>query len=315
MRNAPRSTKGGVRLQGAPGVPAGGSRLVPAVPQQRARKAAHGDGGRGHYHAPAKVGQQGRACSPAKAGRLDFVGWVCCRGAGFSDQVLHARLGGWRQACAHLCRRGFACEAAGLPVKRCAWHGDSELGRVGGTLRARACHSSPLRLSGAFLSGAGLQARACERARRSCGPTAAENCRCMKPKSGVCLGSARSCKRCRPAVWLWRLWLLLGPHLRRPLPACLLRSVLRSRLRQGAASSRLSAVFYLSESLYPGSVARLMVVCLFRVASDFLFRWGVPLGPSLEFYYGMQAPTELSLEVRLRHVRFLSAMMHSLSLL
>ena len=77
--------------QGAPGVPAGGSGLVPAVPEQRGRKAAHGNGDRRHHHASAKVRQQGRACCAAKAGRLGVFSWACCRGAGFLVRVPHVR--------------------------------------------------------------------------------------------------------------------------------------------------------------------------------------------------------------------------------
>ena len=95
LRRRHAEAKGGLQPQGAPGVPAGGSGPVPAVPEQRAHQAAHGNGDRRHHHAPAKVRQQGRARRRAKAGCVGvFFGRVCCRSAGFLQSGTACR--GWR---------------------------------------------------------------------------------------------------------------------------------------------------------------------------------------------------------------------------
>lgn len=191
-------------------MPGGGSGPVPAVPEQRARKAAHGDGDRRHHHAPAKVGQQGRACRRAKAGCLESVGRGCCHGAGF---LVRFRVPGvqWRVASgmrAHAPSRDW-------PAYRCAWRGDSELGHAGGARRARARHNSPPRLSGASLSGAGLRALGM----RAPLPLGAPCC--MSPNAGFAgLGPACAAAQCCAFA-------------DGSLSACLLHMVLR--LVQGAA--------------------------------------------------------------------------------
>ena len=180
----------GFQSQGAPGVPAGGSGPVPAVPEQRGRKAAHSDGDRRHHHLAAKVCQQGRARGRAKAGCLEFACRVCYCCAGFSI----------RSCGPGMASVGRHARTADWPVWRCAWRGGSELGHAGGARRACACHNSPLRLSGASLSGARWQALGM-RAPLPLGALLHE------PKGRVCM--ARSGMRCRPVLCLCG-WKFIG---------------------------------------------------------------------------------------------------------
>lgn len=188
-----------LQSQGAPGVPAGGGGPVPAVPEQRARQAAHGDGDSRHHHAPAQVRQQGRACGRAKAGCLGAVGRVCCRCAGlWSGVACRGWSGGMRHA--------RTCAAAACLAWCCAWRWDSELGHAGGAWRACARHDSPLRMSGASLSsGAQLQARACKPAQHARAPATGRTL-LHEPECRLCM--ARCGMGCRPVLCL-RGWMFV----------------------------------------------------------------------------------------------------------
>ena len=246
-------------------MPAGGGGSLPALPQQRALAAAHSNGYRGFHHAPAKVGEQGRARGPAKAGCLGLVCCVCCRGAGLLARVCLPGFFDWRPVCAGLCRRQAAVCSAVPGV------GPMSYGLAGGALararlrRLRGLHS----LSGAFPTSAGLRARARRCARRARAPAVAGPC-----------SSVRSCERCRSLICLRQQKSLHGRLSQRPLLACLLCLVPRSRVRARGlhrGAQLLGATFYCSERVFI-SVLLGSWLCVCLEAGDFFSGWAVSFG-------------------------------------